>query len=95
MASTIQAIAASPGTGLDDSSVAREDTLARCKQQLGDWNACSSGKTPEGQKIIAALHSRIAMLESKAASEPSPPPQAGATARENKLDPGAVVNTFV
>lgn len=52
-----------PATG--DSAIALQDQLARCTRQLGDWVACPSGKTPEGQKIIANLRARIGSLEAR------------------------------
>lgn len=66
MVSAIQSTTAGvSGTGAGDGSVALIATLARCKQQLGDWVACPSGKTPEGRKIIEALSSRITALEAR------------------------------
>ena len=46
-------------------SAALDQALARCKRQLGDWSACPGGQTPDGQKIIANLQSRLASLESQ------------------------------
>ncbi len=46
-------------------SVALHDKLARCVKQLGDWQGCPSGKTPEGQKIIDNLRAQIASLQSQ------------------------------
>ncbi len=47
------------------SSVALQDRLARCVKQLGDWQGCPSGKTPEGQKIIQNLRSQIDNIQSR------------------------------
>jgi hypothetical protein len=47
--------------------VALQDKLARCEQQLGDWQACPSRKTPEGKKIIQDLQTQIRNLESRMA----------------------------
>lgn len=46
-------------------SVALQDKLARCVRQLGDWEACPSGKTPEGKKIIENLKSQIGNIEAR------------------------------
>lgn len=46
-------------------SVALQDKLAKCERQLGDWQACPSGKTPEGKKIIQNLQSQIRSIESR------------------------------
>jgi hypothetical protein len=43
--------------------------LQRCKSQLGDWVACPSSKTPEGQKIIENLRSQISRLEQRQQSQ--------------------------
>ncbi len=59
-------------------SAALQDRLARCMKQLGDWEGCPSGKTPEGQKIIHNLRTQIDNLQARinqsqqpAASQPS------------------------
>lgn len=52
----------SSGSG---STVALQAQLDRCVSQLGDWTSCSSGKTPEGQKIIAALEQKIGSLKTQ------------------------------
>jgi hypothetical protein len=61
---------ASPFQGVADTkpSVALQDKLARCIQQLGDWQACPSSKTPEGKQIIQNLQTQIRSIESKIAS---------------------------
>jgi hypothetical protein len=48
-------------------SVALQDKLARCIQQLGDWQACPSSKTPEGKQIIQSLQTQIRSIESRIA----------------------------
>jgi hypothetical protein len=53
-------------------SVALQDKLSRCEQQLGDWQACPSRKTPGGKKIIQDLQTQIRNLESRMASTGSP-----------------------
>jgi hypothetical protein len=45
------------------STMALQDKLARCTRQLGDWEACPSGKTPEGKKIIENLRAQISTIE--------------------------------
>ncbi len=58
------------GAGTDDSgSVALQAQLTRCQKQLGDWEGCTSSKTPEGRKIIANLRNRIRTLESQMVSK--------------------------
>jgi hypothetical protein len=61
---------ASPFQGVDNAkpSVALQDKLARCIQQLGDWQACPSSKTPEGKQIIQNLQTQIRSIESRIAS---------------------------
>lgn len=60
--------AGTPQGGTDGNpSVALQDKLARCIQQLGDWQACPSSKTPEGKQIIQNLRSQIRSLESRIA----------------------------
>jgi hypothetical protein len=49
-------------------SVALHDKLARCIQQLGDWQAGPSSKTPEGKQIIQNLQTQIRSIESRIAS---------------------------
>jgi hypothetical protein len=58
-----------PSQGLADAkpSVALQDKLARCVRQLGDWQACPSGKTPEGKQIIQNLQTQIRNIESRIA----------------------------
>ena len=71
MTSTITSSAASsggtasttPASGSAD-TVLREK-LARCNYQLGDWEACPSGKTPEGKKIIQDLQNQIHTIETQ------------------------------
>lgn len=53
------------GTSDKSGSVALQDKLARCVRQLGDWQACPSGKTPEGKKIIENLKSQIVNIEAR------------------------------
>jgi hypothetical protein len=60
------------GTGEARAPVALQDKLSRCEQQLGDWQACPSRKTPEGKKIIEDLQTQIRNLESRMASAGSP-----------------------
>ncbi|BDT74316.1 hypothetical protein os4_38690 (plasmid) [Comamonadaceae bacterium OS-4] len=63
------------------SDVATSSKLQKCGQQLGDWVACPSGKTPEGKKIITTFAHKLRDLNSgfkvNQASEtevlPSPP----------------------
>ncbi len=45
------------------SGVALQAQLDRCTKQLGDWVDCSSGKTPEGKQIIAALQEKISSIK--------------------------------
>ena len=66
-----------------DTSAALQDKLERCVKQLGDWEACPSGKTPEGKKIIQNLRTQIASMESRidrdkqeAGTQPAPATQA-------------------
>ncbi len=47
------------------STVALQAQLDRCVNQLGDWTSCSSGKTPQGQQIIAALEQKIGSLKAQ------------------------------
>jgi hypothetical protein len=68
--------------GESGSSVALSSTLSRCQQQLGDWVACPSAKTPEGKKIIDNLRFRIARLEEQVARS-SPANKAAAPAAPN------------
>lgn len=89
------------GNGGDVSSVALQDQLARCTQQLGDWVACPSSKTPEGQKIIANLRAQIGNIESRlsASSTPdlapaSPVSPASSASRAPLSTLGSVVNVF-
>lgn len=62
----------SPGTTISNqatstssggSAVALQAQLDRCTTQLGDWVNCSSGKTPEGKQIIAALQDKISSIK--------------------------------
>lgn len=57
--------AASSTTGHASSTVALQAQLDRCVNQLGDWTSCSSGKTPEGQRVIAALEQKIGSLKAQ------------------------------
>lgn len=56
-------------TSTNSSAVALQDKLARCTRQLGDWEACPSGKTPEGKKIIENLRAQIGTIETKLTAE--------------------------
>lgn len=60
---TISAVSGSSGHA--NSTVALQAQLDRCVNQLGDWTSCSSGKTPEGQQIIAALEQKIGSLKAQ------------------------------
>jgi hypothetical protein len=85
--------AAADNTG---SQTALADNLARCKQKLGDWVACPSGKTPEGKRIIQTLERRITSLEAQMQSRgnaPTTTPQASAPNSIGTL--GSLINTFV
>ncbi|OYT90352.1 MAG: hypothetical protein CFE43_18795 [Burkholderiales bacterium PBB3] len=57
--------AANAAAGGGAAPVALQDKLARCQRQLGDWEACASSKTPEGQKIIQNLRAQIGNIESR------------------------------
>ena len=63
------ASATKPGatTSGNSADVGLRDKLSRCVYQLGDWESCPSGKTPEGQKIIQNLKSQISTLETRIA----------------------------
>lgn len=63
-ASTLNGFGKSAGSG----SVASSDQLVRCKRQMADWQACPSGKTPEGKRIIDALQAKIDALQVQAKS---------------------------
>jgi|GEM_PF-2868144 len=66
MSVAIGTISAASGTASHaGSSVALQAQLDRCVNQLGDWTSCSSGKTPEGQQIIAALEQKIGSLKAQ------------------------------
>jgi len=39
--------------------------LDRCERKLGDWQACPSRKTPEGQHIIQTLQNQIRSLQTR------------------------------
>jgi len=58
---TISSQATSSSSG--GSAVALQAQLDRCTTQLGDWVNCSSGKTPEGKQIIAALQNKISSIK--------------------------------
>ncbi len=60
-----QLSAVAVGAGTRDSGTATLSQLEKCKRQLGDWQACPSGKTPEGQRIIENLRAQISRLESR------------------------------
>jgi hypothetical protein len=57
--SATSAVAANNG-GAD---VALQAQLDRCNTQLSNWVNCSSGKTPEGKQIIAALQDKISTIK--------------------------------
>jgi hypothetical protein len=65
MASVSTISSAGTFSGVTDGkpSVALQDKLARCVQQLGDWRACPSSKTPEGKQIIQNLQTQIRSIE--------------------------------
>ncbi len=46
-----------------DSGAVLQAQLDRCARQLSDWVNCSSGKTPEGKQIIAALQEKISSIK--------------------------------
>ncbi len=84
MSIALEATFASPATGFSSggSGVALQAQLDRCTTQLSDWVNCSSGKTPEGKQIIAALQEKIGSLKQQlqqqnqpgaAASQEAPP----------------------
>ncbi|WP_342618557.1 hypothetical protein [Rhodoferax sp. GW822-FHT02A01] len=60
-----------PGNGGGGAPVALQAKLAQCERQLGDWQACPSGKTPEGKRIIENLQSQIRNIESRMADADS------------------------
>lgn len=53
--------AAAPSSG--GSGVTLQAQLDRCNTQLSNWVNCSSGKTPEGKQIIAALEDKISTIK--------------------------------
>ena len=61
------------------SSLALHAQLSRCQQQLADWMACPSGKTPEGQRTIASLNTQACELK-----------HALTSTQTSTADPGAV-----
>jgi hypothetical protein len=65
MSVAIGTISAASGSSHATSAVASQAQLDRCVNQLGDWTSCSSGKTPEGQQIIAALEQKIGSLKAQ------------------------------
>ena len=84
------------GTAAGKPSVALQDKLARCVRQLGDWQACPSGKTPEGKQIIQNLQTQIRSIESRIASAgngTSPLPSAGAAFQVVAQDSNAAAAT--
>jgi len=66
--STISSAGTLPGVTDEKPSVALQDKLARCIQQLGDWQACPSSKTPEGKQVIQNLQTQIRGIKSRIAS---------------------------
>jgi hypothetical protein len=97
MVTSIASASAAPntrGTGEARASVALQDKLSRCEQQLGDWQACPSRKTPEGKKIIEGLQTQIRNLESRLASTGSAnAPQAQASASAPATATGTVTSS--
>ncbi len=63
--SSSTSLEANPDTTRGGASVELRDKLERCKRQLGDWEGCPSGKTPEGKKIIENLRTQIGNMESR------------------------------
>ena len=57
------------------SPVALEQKLAKCERQLGDWEACPSGKSPEGRRIIQNLQDQVRSIEASIANATSPTPR--------------------
>lgn len=102
MASVSTIAAATVPQGLTDGkpSVALQDKLSRCIRQLGDWQACPSGKTPEGKRIIENLQSQIRSMESRIASAGTgagaQPPATSAAPRASQGHPvmGRLVDVF-
>ena len=77
-------------------SPALQDKLSRCQQQLGDWQACPSRKTPEGKKIIQDLQTQIRNLESRIGStgssggvQPATPSVAASQGSDSMRNTGA------
>ena len=50
-------------TAQGGAGVALRAQLDRCTTQLSNWVNCSSGKTPEGKQIIAALQDKISSIK--------------------------------
>jgi hypothetical protein len=73
-------------TSRGDASAALQDKLERCVKQLGDWEACPSGKTPEGKKIIQNLRMQIASMESRINRDKQ---DTGTQATPARIAPGA------
>ena len=72
-----------------NSTVALSSTLSRCQQQLGDWMACASAKTPEGKKIIENLRVRISRLEDQVARNRPPSSASASTSTSTTPQPSA------
>jgi hypothetical protein len=66
--STISSAGTLQGATDGKPSVALLDKLARCIQQLGDWQPCPSSKTPEGKQMIQNLQTQIRSIDSRIAS---------------------------
>ena len=76
--------------------MALQDKLARCVRQLGDWQACPSGKTPEGKQIIQNLQSQIRNIESRIAgtTHGAAAPSATASPSQRPDSIGSLLNVF-
>jgi hypothetical protein len=58
-----------PAVAVRISTVALQDKLARCVRQLGNWEACPSGKTLEGKKVIENLRAQKGNIEARMAND--------------------------
>ncbi len=85
-----------PGLTDGKPSVALQDKLARCVRQLGDWQACPSGKTPEGKQIIQNLQSQIRNIESRIAGtdQGAAAPAAAASPSQRPGSMGRLLDVF-
>ncbi len=74
--------------------MALQDKLAKCVRKLGDWQACPSGKTPEGKQIIKDLQTQIRNIESRIASAAQTTPgKATANSPSPATAPSATAST--